>query len=292
MRFLLDAIRWPQYFYGLLSLPTIVVFIPFYIALALLGLLSFTSNSVLEGGNWAFTLENYSVAIFDSYNAGILARTVVLSVLVGIACTLLAIPLALGVVRSSSRAVRLTVATISLLPFMVNALVRIFALTAILGREGVLNLALTTLGLQETPRSFLRTDLAVFIGQVYFLLPFAVMTITGLLARLPLSLERASQTLGANEWRTFWTVTLPLLRPGLIAAGVITYSLSASAFVVPLLLGGDQYKMYSNLIYDQIVFASNFGVASAMSIVLLGLSVALLTIASRVLALPVRTVRR
>jgi putative spermidine/putrescine transport system permease protein len=260
----------------MLLAPAALLFIPFYLALILLVGMSLVDSTQLLHGVVQPTLANYAAAVLDPYNVQVLVRTLVLSLAVSAICLVLALPLAWGIVRASDPRLRLLIGFVVLLPFMLNALVRLFAWTTILSREGLLNLVLESLGLVARPRSFLRSDFAVLIGQVYFLLPFGVVTLTSALARLPRSVEAAAQTLGAGEWASFFRVTLPLLRPALLAAVIITYSLSVSAFVVPLILGGDQYKMYANLIYDQVTFAGNFGLAAAMALVILVVSVGLI----------------
>lgn len=263
-------------FNALLAIPAGLIVLPFYVALGFLLLLSVTEPDFLITGSPSFTFGHYRFAVADPYNAAVLAQTLWISVLVSLFCTILAFPLAYGFVRVRVGAIRLLIAFAVLLPFMTSSLVRVFAWTTILGREGALNNLLLLFGVISVPRSHLRSDLAVITGQVYFLLPFAVVTMTGLLSRLPPNLERAAQTLGANQWTSFFAVMLPLMRPTIVAAAIISYSLSISAFVVPLLLGGDQYKMYSTLIYDQVTAASNFNRAAAMGIVLVALSLVLI----------------
>lgn len=272
------ALRGPSRFNAMLLAPAGLLFVPFYLALILLVGMSFVDAPQLLNGVVQPTLANYATALLDPYNAQVLVRTLVLSLVVSLICLVLALPLAWGVVRAPDPRLRLLIGFVVLLPFMLNALVRLFAWTTILSREGLLNLVLESAGLVTRPRSFLRSDFAVLIGQIYFLLPFGVVTITSALARLPRSVEAAAQTLGAGEWASFFRVTLPLLRPAMLAAAIITYSLSVSAFVVPLILGGDQYKMYANLIYDQVTFAGNFGLAAAMALVLLVFSIGLIGI--------------
>lgn len=266
--------------------PAGLLFLPFYGAMALLLAISVLDYSQLNAGALVPTLANFETAIIDSYNFGVLLRTLILSLVVSGICILLGVPLSWGIARTDHPPMRLALAFVVLMPFMLNALVRLFAWTTILSREGLINLVLEGLGLVERPRSLLRSDLAVLLGQVYFLLPFAVLTITVALSKLPRSVEAAAQTLGAGPWATFFGVNLPLLRPAILSAGIIVYSLSVSAFVVPLILGGDQYKMYANLIYDQITFSGDYGLAAAMALVLLACSVGLIGIYRMLLRSP------
>lgn len=259
--------------YGVLLLPAGLLFAPFYAAMVVIIGVSWVDHLALRGGEITFTFGNYAYALLDGFNVNILIRTIRVGLIVGIAAAVLATPMAYAIVRVQNRSLRLALLLATLVPFLVNALVRVFALTTVLGREGMINFLLMNLGLVERPGSFLRTEFAVVLGQTYFVLPFAVVTITALMAKLNENVEHAAATLGAGPWRTFFSITLPRLYPAIFSAALISYALSVSAFVVPLILGGDRFKMYSNLIFDQVTHAGDFGRAAAMAVVLLVVSV-------------------
>ena len=261
--------------YGLFLLPAGLLFAPFYASLVLILGVSFVEYGALRAGEVNVTIANYAFAVLDSFNVDVLIRTIRVGCFVGGVAAIAATPMAYAIVRTSSRRLRLVLILLTIVPFLVNALVRVFALTTVLGRNGVVNFVLINLGLVDKPPSFLRTEFAVVLGQTYFVVPFCILTITALLARLKDNVEHAAYTLGAGPWRTFFTITLPRLYPAIFAAGLIAYALSVSAFVVPLILGGDRYKMYSNLIYDQVAHSGDFGRAAAMAAVLLVASVTL-----------------
>jgi putative spermidine/putrescine transport system permease protein len=261
--------------YGLLLVPAALLFAPFYAAIVLIFGVSFVEYASLRGGDVVVVFENYSYALFDAFNVSVLVRTIRVGIVVGGLSAIIATPVAYAIVRTRSHRVRLTLILVTIIPFLVNALVRVFALTTVLGREGFLNFVIWHLGLVEQPRSFLRTEFAVVLGQTYFILPFAILMITALMAKLNENIEHAAGTLGAGPWQTFVRITLPRVYPAIFSAGLVAYALSVSAFVVPLILGGDRYKMYSNLIYDQVTQAGDFGRGAAMAVVLLIVSVSL-----------------
>jgi putative spermidine/putrescine transport system permease protein len=274
----------PQTRYALLVLPATVLFLPVYVAIALVVVVSFLRYDDLRSGIIAPTIANYSNALFDSFSLGILFNTILVGLIVGVISAAAALPMAISIVRTQRRSIRLALIAISVIPFLVNALVRVFAWTTVLGREGLINFFLVHLALVQKPRSLLRTEMAVIVGQIYFVLPVCIITITTLMAKLKENLGFAASTLGAGPWRTFFSITLPLLLPATFSAALVAYALTISAFVVPMILGGDQFKMYSNLIYDQVTFSGDFGIAAAMSIILL--------ICSLVLAAALRQVLR
>jgi|RhiMetdeSRZDD1v2_1073273.scaffolds.fasta_scaffold372108_2 putative spermidine/putrescine transport system permease protein len=273
---MIDASRFPGApRYGLLVLPAGILFAPFYAAMTLIGAISFVEYPALRDGIINITLNNYELALLDSFNFEVLLRTIRLGLVVGALSAVLATPMAYGIARASRRDLQLTLILLTIIPFLVNALVRVFALTTVLGREGFLNFVLVNIRIVDRPSSFLRSEFAVVMGQTYFVVPFAILIITALMAKLNENIEHAASTLGAGPWQVFFKVTLPRLYPAIFSAGLIGYALSVSAFVVPLILGGDQYKMYSNLIFDQVAFRGDFGRAAAMAVVLLIVSVAL-----------------
>jgi putative spermidine/putrescine transport system permease protein len=238
-------------------------------------MVSFLEYLPLRSGILNITLANYGFAILDGFNLTVLGRTIRIGLVTGIISAVVATPMAYAIARTRRRDLRLILILSTVVPFLVNALVRVFALTTVLGREGFLNFLLLKLHLVERPSSFLRSEFAVVVGQTYFIVPFAILIITALTAKLNDNVEHAAGTLGANPWQVFFRITLPRLYPAIFSAGLIGYALSVSAFVVPLILGGDKYKMYSNLIYDQVAFSGDFGRASAMAVVLLIVSVTL-----------------
>jgi putative spermidine/putrescine transport system permease protein len=269
--------------YTLLLAPAALVFIPFYAAMVLIVAVSLVDYGLLRSGQIVPTLSNYSLALLDAFNQSVLLRTIRVGLIVGVVAAIAATPMAYAIVRTRARKIRLMLILITVVPFLVNALVRVFALTTVLGREGFLNFVLMNAGLITMAKSFLRTEFAVVLGQTYFVLPFSTLTIAALMAKLSENVEHAASTLGANPWQVFFRITLPRLYPAIFSAGLIAYALSVSAFVVPLILGGDRYKMYSNLIYDQVAFTGDYGRAAALAFVLLVVSVSLAELLRNVL---------
>ena len=198
--------------YALLLLPAIGLLAPFYAALAMIAGVSLIDYAGIRAGTLAVTTANYQAAILDGFHLSVLIRTIVIGLVVGILSALMATPMAFAIVRTRHRSLRVLLTLFTIIPFLVNALVRVFAWTTVLGREGFLNYVLVGIG-RDRPASFLRTDIAVVIGQLYFVLPFAIIAITALMSKLSENIEHAASTLGAGPWRTFFRITLPLLAP-------------------------------------------------------------------------------
>ena len=129
----------------------------------------------------------------------------------------------------------------------------------------------------------LYTDTAVIIGLVHVSLAYMVLPIVGSLERVDPAIARAARNLGAGEWTVFRRVTFPLTLSGVFAGSVIVFSLSASAFVTPSILGGSRVKLLSTFVYDQIISLLNWPLGSAIGFLLMIVATGLLVVFSGLL---------
>jgi ABC-type spermidine/putrescine transport system permease subunit I len=147
----------------------------------------------------------------------------------------------------------------------------------LLNSNGIVNQIIGLIGLP--PLRVLHTETAIVIGLIQMLIPFMVLPIVSALERIPVTLEEAAQNLGANWWRAFLAIILPLSLPGLVSGAILTYTLAVSALVIPALLGGAGDRMLGQQIYDQMFVAFNWPAASALSVTLVILTGILAVIA-------------
>ena len=218
------------------------------------------------------TLDNYS-KIFDLYYARLFGRTLRLGLITTAACVVLGYPLAYFLARAKARVQTLGLFLL-IMPLMVSAVIRIFGWIVILGRKGLVNQVLLALGIE--PIKLLYTETAVVIGLVNIFAPFMVLPIMASIERIPPSLEEAAQNLGANWYRMFQRVILPLTLPGLISGCLLVYSLSISAFVTPALMGNTRERMAGQQIYDEVLVSFNWPGASSLSLTLVLLTAILM----------------
>jgi ABC-type spermidine/putrescine transport system permease subunit I len=257
---------------ALLLAPALCLFALFAAALAAFFGLSFRRvdpSGALIGD--ALTFANYGKALTDWLYLRTMLLTLQLSVQTTVAAVVLGFPLAYWIVRSRSRLVRAALIVVVAVPFMTSLIVRLYALTLVLGNTGLINRTLQAVGVIG-PDDFvplIRNQASVVIGLIYFVLPFVVFTLASALRRLDLTVEEAAQNLGADEVRTFFLVTLPLAGPGVIAAASLGFALSATAFATPLILGGSAVKMIANVIYDQVLFVHNVAFGAALAVIAL-----------------------
>jgi spermidine/putrescine transport system permease protein len=169
-----------------------------------------------------------------------------------------------------------------IIPLWVSYLVRAYSWKTILGTDGVLNALLEYIGITHGPVGFLLySPFAVILTLTHIYTPFAFLPIYASLEHIPRSLLEAAQDLGAGKLRTFWTVIFPLALPGLIAGATFAFVLSLGDFLSPLLLGGPNGVMISNIVVSLFGAAYNWPLGAAISLCMLLLVVAIISATER-----------
>jgi putative spermidine/putrescine transport system permease protein len=113
------------------------------------------------------------------------------------------------------------------------------------------------------------TSHAVIVGLVHLLLPYMILSITGVIQGIDKNLEYAASSLGCNPLKTFFKVLLPLSTPGIISGCTLVFTLSMTAYVTPRLLGGANFRMMSTMVFQEVNVNFNWGLASAISYILM-----------------------
>ncbi|MBS0321487.1 MAG: iron ABC transporter permease [Proteobacteria bacterium] len=199
-------------------------------------------------------------------------NTVALAILVGVLCTALALPLALIALRTRVRAAWL-LRSLSILPIITPPFVIGLALILLFGRAGIVTNFLSAHF--DIPRSrWLYGMPGIAIAQVLAFTPIAFLVIAGVLQGVSPSVEEASSTLRASRWRTFRTVTWPLIRPGLASAFLIGFIESMADFANPLVLGGNFNVLSTDIFFAVVGAAHDQGRAAVLAIVLLAFTIA------------------
>lgn len=263
----------------LLTAP-VAFFTAFFVAPLMVVVLASVTDA---GGVW--TLDHYTRILMDQYHWEVTMVTLRIGILTTLLCMLIGYPLAWYLVRIVRwRAWKRACIIMLVVPLFTSNIVRSFGWMVLLGRNGLVNDTLTNLGLVARPVRFLGTETGILIGMVYILLPFVVLAVGNALARVDDSLEQASDDLGASPAGTFWHITFPLSLPGLVAGAIMVFTLTVSAYVTPALLSGGRVTVLSMLIFQQYSSVFDFNYGGALSVVLLILTLALVTLASRLAA--------
>ncbi|WP_428534867.1 ABC transporter permease [Rhodopila sp.] len=226
-----------------------------------------------------FTLAHFQHFVGTELYTHVLVATLRMAAVTAGLAALLGYPVALVMVRSNALVMRImTIVVIA--PLIVSVVVRTYGWQLLLGnsRSGVVNWVLLSLGVIHQPMRILYTETAVVIGSLHVFLPMMVLPLASALAKIDPQLEDAARTLGAASWRVFWRVTLPLSLPGLAVGLTLVFSLTASSYVTPAILGGTSAQMLGNLIEQQItaVYDWPFGatVAVVLVVMVLGINLA------------------
>lgn len=242
---------------------TLLFLIPLGITLAI----SFGTTDELGNALYGWNPENYD-RVFDPLFAPVLLRSVAYAAATVTLCLLIGYPIAYYIARFGGRWKYLLVALV-VLPFLVNYLIRVYAWTAILSDEGLVNGILADVGLAEDGVRFLNTPFAVIGGLVYGYLAFMILPIYAALDRMDPSLIEAGKDLYADRWQTFRHVTWPATFQGVLAGSVLVFLPAVGDFISAQLLGGPDTYMVGNLIQQQFFDANNFPFGAALTTVLM-----------------------
>lgn len=224
-----------------------------------------------------FSLQNFITLVEEPLYGKVLLNTVVVSIIVVAVSLAFSYPLAYVLARAS-RGVAAILMLFVLFPFWVSALVRTFAWTVILQREGPFNQLLVALGFIDSPLPLVQSRFALVLGLTQILMPFAVLPLANAIRSIDWNLVRAAESLGAGRVRIFAKVILPLSSNGIAAACFIVFILSMGAFIMPVLLGGRGDTFLAQLIEMQANALLNWNLASALSVTLLVLTIALMAL--------------
>ncbi len=200
---------------------------------------------------------------FDAYGTSL--RIAALATLL---CLLIGYPLAYAIARAPQRW-RLPLLMAVVLPFWTSFLIRVYAWIGLLKANGTVNQVLQVLGLIDAPLQLLYTDFAVVLGIAYAYLPFMVLPVYAVLARLDIALLEAASDLGATQWRRFISITLPLSMPGIIAGALLVFIPAVGEFVIPDLLGGPDTLMIGKVLWNEFFLNGDWPVASAVAVAMM-----------------------
>lgn len=213
-----------------------------------------------------FTLNNYSQILNNTYFK-ILLQSFSLAGSCTLICLVLSYPFAFIIARSKSR-YKSFLLLLVIIPFWTSSLIRTYAIMAILKAKGIINVILLSLGIIHHPLQLLYSYSAVLIGCVYDFLPFMILPLYANIEKLNPEYIEAAHDLGANKFKTFIKIIIPLTMPGIIAGSVLVFLPAMTMFYIPVLLGGAKNLLLGNLIENQFLTANNWPAGAAISVFL------------------------
>ena len=230
------------------------------------------------------TLDNFRELVEVGGYGRVLANTFRLSAIVTLITLVLGYPVAYVLAHVRGRAAGLLIISV-VLPLWTSELVRTFAWMIILGRKGPLNAAMQSLGIIDRPLTLLFNEPSVLIGSVHIMLPFMILPLYSVMRGIDGQLVRAALGMGASPLGAFRHVYLPLSMPGVVAGGLLVFVLATGFYVTPAALGSTAETMIAQLIDTQGRRTLNWGLASALSVVLLLSTTIILILYNRVFGL-------
>jgi putative spermidine/putrescine transport system permease protein len=264
--------------WSLLVVPGVVFLVAFFLAPLILMAL----RSVTEPANAG--LSNYERFFAEEAYLRVLRNTFWIAFISTIACLIVGYPFAYLMTVVPGRVAGLLLIAV-LLPFWSSLLVRTFAWQVILRDTGIINGFLINLGVISEPLTLIRTTGGVIVGMSHILLPFMVVPIYAVMRRIDPELGRAAANLGASPTSAFVRVFVPLSLPGVVAGSLLVFVLALGFYITPALLGGLRDQMISQLIVQQVQQRLDWGFGTAMSVLLMVVTLVILFVASRAVRL-------
>ncbi|MGH2911650.1 MAG: ABC transporter permease [Solirubrobacteraceae bacterium] len=221
---------------------------------------SFTGNLV-----HSWTLDNFKTLFTVPVYRTIALRTIGIAAAVTVTDAILAVPFAFYAARIAPKRLQSILFVAVLIPLWSSYLVRVYAWRLILAKDGVINWFLGNLGFGSVNIGY--SNWAMWIVFSYIWLPFMILPVWSAIERVPDSYIEASADLGARGWRTFRTILMPLILPGLAAGSIFTFSLTLGDFITPTLVGGAGSDFIGNVVYQSVGIANNVPFAAAFATV-------------------------
>ncbi|TKK84957.1 ABC transporter permease [Herbidospora galbida] len=254
---------------GLIML-TLLAVVPMLLMLSTM----FFRRGRFGGVVYEFTTANFS-RLFQPLYLNVIQDSLVVAGVVTVLALLIGYPTAYAIAQLPPKWKTIALLAV-MLPFWTNFLIRMYAWTILLSGPGLVNEALTGIGLIDKPLELLYTRGTVVVGLLYGYLSLMILPIYSAVERLDPRLREASANLGASPVRTFFSVTLPLTLPSALIGAVLVFVPSFGNFVVPEILGGGKAIMVGNLIRDQFLKARDWPFGATIALVMVVVTVVLL----------------
>ena len=228
---------------------------------------SFATREPDQLVDWTFSLDSYR-RLLDPLYLQVFWDSFWLAGITAIICLLVGFPFAWWLARLTPRWRALALFLI-IIPFWTNSLIRTYAIKLILGKQGIINTVLKSIGLIEAPLDMLYTQGAVICGLVYILFPFMVLPLYSNLEKLDDSLMEAARDLGATRLQVLRKIIIPLTMPGIVAGTLIVFLPAMGMFYISDLLGGAKNLLLGNIIRNQFLSSMDWPFGSAISIAMI-----------------------
>jgi putrescine transport system permease protein len=215
-------------------------------------------------------LSNYTLLAGDELYIAAYLGSLKMALISTILCLLIGYPMAYAI-ASARKEMQTVLVLLIMMPTWTAILIRVYAWMGILSNNGLLNGFLMTMGWIDEPLQILNTNLAVYIGVVYSYLPFMILPLYANLVKHDNSLLEAASDLGSSTFNSFWKITVPLSKNGIVAGCMLVFIPVVGEFVIPELLGGPETLMIGKVLWQEFFNNRDWPVASALAVVMLAI---------------------
>ncbi|MBC3386136.1 ABC transporter permease subunit [Pseudomonas sp. SWRI12] len=215
-------------------------------------------------------LANYVMLSEDELYIAAYLGSLKMALISTVLCLLIGYPMAYGI-ANARKEMQTVLVLLIMMPTWTAILIRVYAWMGILSNNGLLNGFLMSMGWISEPLQILNTNLAVYIGVVYSYLPFMILPLYANLVKHDQSLLEAASDLGSSTFNSFWKITVPLSKNGIIAGAMLVFIPVVGEFVIPELLGGPETLMIGKVLWQEFFNNRDWPVASALAVVMLAI---------------------
>jgi putrescine transport system permease protein len=249
--------------------------VPFFIILKI----SFSDMEISDPFGTLFTyvdgvvslkikLSNYLFLAQDDLYLLTYLNSIKFAAITTVFCLAIGYPFAYFMARAKP-SIRPTLMMLVMLPFWTSFLLRIYAWKGMLDDNGVVNNFMLAIGAWQTPLHMMHTPFSLMVGMVYSYLPFMILPLYTNLSKMDVRFIEAAADLGSTPWSTFWRVTVPLSKAGIIAGSMLVFIPCVGEFVIPELLGGPETSMIGHVLWDEFFSNNDWPMASAVTVVVI-----------------------
>ncbi|EPJ82081.1 MULTISPECIES: ABC transporter permease subunit [Pseudomonas] len=215
-------------------------------------------------------LANYAMLSEDELYIAAYLGSLKMALISTVLCLLIGYPMAYGI-ANARKEMQTVLVLLIMMPTWTAILIRVYAWMGILSNNGLLNGFLLSMGWISEPLQILNTNLAVYIGVVYSYLPFMILPLYANLVKHDSSLLEAASDLGSSTFNSFWKITVPLSKNGIVAGCMLVFIPVVGEFVIPELLGGPETLMIGKVLWQEFFNNRDWPVASALAVVMLAI---------------------
>ncbi|KDD66453.1 putrescine transport system permease protein [Pseudomonas sp. BT76 TE3572] len=215
-------------------------------------------------------LSNYAMLAGDELYIAAYLGSLKMALISTVLCLLIGYPMAYAI-ASARKEMQTVLVLLIMMPTWTAILIRVYAWMGILSNNGLLNGFLMSMGWIDEPLQILNTNLAVYIGVVYSYLPFMILPLYANLVKHDNSLLEAASDLGSSTFNSFWKITIPLSKNGIVAGCMLVFIPVVGEFVIPELLGGPETLMIGKVLWQEFFNNRDWPVASALAVVMLAI---------------------